>query len=67
MVWKEPAETNGPIESYLLTFRREDLSTSVASSPTYHYYVIQPRDIPPGVGPVTVEVGAKSSASLVFK
>ena len=57
VVWKRPDSTNGPLIHYQLTFEREEQSISVAVDPTYHYYVIQPSDIPSGSdGPVTVEV-----------
>ena len=57
VVWKKPAETSGLIESYILSFTRGDVSTTLETDATYHYYVIQPSDIPPGDGPVTVGVG----------
>ena len=56
VVWRQPAETNGHITSYLLTFVRDQKTLNVWRSDGYHYYVLQPDDIPPGTGPVTVEV-----------
>lgn len=56
MVWKQPAETNGVITNYLVTFRRDQESKTLSTDATYHYHVLQPDDIPSGTGPVTVEV-----------
>ena len=57
VVWKRPLESNGRIiTNYTLTFERDDQSTSVVTNPAYHYYVIQPGDVPTGARPVTVEV-----------
>ena len=66
VIWKTPQYPNGPVLSYLVTFRRGDVSTSVVSDPLYPYYVIQPRDIPDGVGPVTVEVHVIIIAFIIF-
>ena len=64
-MWKRPDNTNGPLIHYQLTFEREEQSISVAVDPTYHYYVIQPSDIPSGSdGPVTVEVSLKELPSI---
>ena len=66
IVWKAPAETNGQITNYLLTFQREEQIVDVLADPTYHYHVIQPNDIPPGGGPVTVEVCIAICGSLLL-
>ena len=59
IVWKTPAETHGSIIGYLLTFQKGEQSTDVyVVDPTYHYHVIQPSDIPPGTGKVSVEVSS---------
>ncbi|CAI8035608.1 Ephrin type-A receptor 4-B [Geodia barretti] len=65
ILWKTPAETHGSIIGYLLTFQKGEQSTDVyVVDPTYHYHVIQPSDIPPGTGKVSVEVRARNILGL---
>ena len=56
VVWKQPANTNGLITNYFVTFSRGQDTRVVQTDAAYHYYVVQPEDIPPGTLSVTVEV-----------